>query len=85
MGDLLGSFGEDVVEIFEGHSQSSRTIDKIIRRAAREVSVLDNGSTGVGGRMSVGELAALEPLRKRWVKLCRKGVLWPSRDGRGED
>jgi hypothetical protein len=54
-----------------GQSQSSRTSDNIMRLAAREASDFDIGSTlrGVAEMESdVCELA-LEPFRKRWVRL----------------
>jgi hypothetical protein len=66
---LLSSTGESGGRF--GQSQSSRTRDSIIRLAAREASVFDSGSTvtGVGGAESERCELALEPLRRRCVKL----------------
>jgi hypothetical protein len=59
-----------------GQLQSSLTSDNIIRLAAREVSVFVMGSNAAGleGVESGAYELALEPFRKRWVKLCRKGA-----------
>ena len=44
MGVFGSSFAEDTGDVVDGHSQSSRTSDNVIRLAALEASVFDIGS-----------------------------------------